>query len=109
MNALVFIGALGISAYNSTANHQKFKEASLCTKSTFGTAGKIGYIAYYVTLIWSFWLFPWWQPIVTFIGAIVVGGISAIFFQRTLVGMVLCPILIFVFAILSVLSLLGII
>lgn len=105
MGTLVFIGLLGMFSYHCAAIHKEFRGASEFFKELTGLAGNIGYFAYYGVLIWSFWHYAWWQPIVTYIAAIIVGGISAIFFQKNIIGMMASPILVVVFAILSVIGL----
>ncbi len=105
MATLIFIGLLGVFAYHCSASHKEFRGSSAMMKTVLGLCGSIGYIAHYATLIWSFWHYDWWQPIVTGIASILVGGISAILFQRNIVGMLLSPICVIVFAILSVIGL----
>lgn len=102
MGTLIYIAVLGILSYNCMANYNNFKGASLTIKNVFGLAGSVGYTVYYIALIWSFWHFAWWQPIVAFIASIIIGGISAVFFQRNYIGMMSCPVLIVIFAILSI-------
>ncbi len=105
MVTLVFIGLLGVFSYHCTAIYKEFRGASKTVKELTGWAGNIGYLVYYGVLIWSFWHYAWWQPIVIFIAAIVIGGISAIFFQKNVIGMMISPILVIVFAILSIIGL----
>lgn len=105
MGTLVFIGLLGVFAYHCTAIHKEFRGASKTVKELTGIAGGIGYLVYYGVLIWSFWHFAWWQPIVTFVAAIIAGGVSAVFFQRNIIGMMISPIMVVVFAALSVIGL----
>lgn len=105
MSTLVFIGLLGVFSYHCTAIHKEFRGASKTIKELTGLAGRIGYLAYYSVLIWSFWHYAWWQPVVTFITAILIGGLSAIFFQKNIMGMMISPVLVVVFAILSIIGL----
>lgn len=98
MSTLIFIGLLGVFVYHCSAIYKEFRGASRVIKELTGWAGNIGYLAYYGLLIWSFWHYQWWQPIVTFVAAIIVGSISAIFFQRKTIGMIISPILVLVFA-----------
>lgn len=105
MVTLVFIGLLGVFSYHCSAIYKEFRGASKTVKELTGLAGNIGYLAYYGALIWSFWHYAWWQPIVTFVAAIIIGGLSAIFFQKNIIGMMASPVLVIVFAILSIIGL----
>lgn len=67
--------------------------------------GIIGTLAFYILVVISFWNFAWWQPILTFIASIVIGGLTGIFFQKTFIGMVLSPILMWTFLTFSIVSL----
>lgn len=102
---LIFIGLLGIFAYHCSEIGKHFKGSSSSMKAIMVNSGFIGSILYYAFLVWSFWQFPWWQPIVTFISVILVGALSAIFFQRSMIGMIISPILLLCFAILSFIGL----
>lgn len=102
MSTLIYIAALGVMAYNCMANYNDFKGASSTIKTVFGLGGSVGYTVYYITLVWSFWHFAWWQPIVAYVATLIIGGVSAVFFQRNYIGMMLCPVLIVVFSILSI-------
>ena len=106
MNTLIFIGLLGVFAYHCTSNDKEFRGSSDTARLIQGFAGSIGYFVYYATLIWSFWHFAWWQPIVTFVAVIIAGSISAIVFQRTFFGMIISPIMVVLFATLSIIGLL---
>lgn len=101
MTALVFIGFLGVFAYHCMAIYKEFRGSSKLAKETAGFAGIFGYTCYYGFLIWSFWLFDWWMPIVTYVLGIIVSGISGIFFQRNLWGMMMSPLCVLVFWVLS--------
>lgn len=102
---LIFIGLLGIFAYHCSEIGKHFKGSSSSMKAIMVNSGFIGSLLYHVFLVWSFWQFPWWQPIVTFISVILVGALSAIFFQRSMIGMIISPILLLCFAILSLIGL----
>lgn len=102
MSTLIYIAALGIFSYNSLANFKDFKGASSTIKDVFMLAGIIGETVYYIALVWSFWHFAWWQPIVAYVASLIIGGVSAVFFQRNYIGMMSCPVLIVIFAILSI-------
>lgn len=106
MSTLIFIGLLGVFAYHCTAINKEFRGSSKTIKELTGLASGIGYLVYYGVLIWSFWHYEWWQPIVTFIATMIAGGFSAIIFQRTIIGMIASPILVFVFGALSIAGLL---
>lgn len=105
MSTLIYICLLGVFSYHCSAIDKEFRGSSGTAKLLTGLAGGFGYLAYYGTLIWSFWKFDWWLPILTFVIGIIIGTISAIFFQRNVVGMILSPILVVVFAILSIVGL----
>lgn len=107
MSTLIFIGLLGVFAYHCGAIYKGFRGSSKAVKELIGLAGNIGYLVYYGVLIWSFWYYEWWQPIVTFVVAIIVGGLSAILFQKNIIGMMISPVLVVVFSILSIIGLLA--
>ena len=107
MNTLIYIGLLGVFAYNTMANYQAFKGSSKVAKTVIGLLGCIGQTIYYISIIWSFWHFDWWQPIVTFIISMIAGGIVAPILQRNLFGIMVSPIALVVFAILSIIGLLD--
>jgi hypothetical protein len=104
MKTLLFVGLLGVFSYHCMANWKEFRGASGKVEALLAISGSIGYTAYYAMLIICFWHFAWWKPIVTAIASIVFGGFSGIFFQKSLVGMMLSPILVLVFLILSIVS-----
>ncbi len=104
MKTLLFIGLLGIFAYHCLANWKDFRGVSANVKSLFLITGNIGYTAFFVMLIICFWHFTWWLPIVVVIVSAVSGGLTAIVFQKNFVGMMLSPILVLVFLILSIVS-----
>ena len=101
MKELFFIGLLGVFAYHCQANGREFNGTSLNVKNLLMWAGAINYFAFIVLLIVSFWHFSWWMPIVTFVASTILGGITAIFFQRNLIGMIASFILVEVFFFLS--------
>lgn len=105
MKTLIFIGLLGTFAYHCAQIGKNFKGSSFSIEFIMTIFGFVGTLLYYGTIVWSFWHFPWWQPIITFIIAIPIGGFSAIFFQRNIFGVMISPILTIIFAILSVISL----
>lgn len=107
MDTLIFIGLLGVFSYHCLAIGKEFRGSSETARSIASFLGAIGYTAYLVVFVWSFWHFPWWQPIVTFIAAIIVGGVTAIIFQRTVMGIIISLICVVVFAILSIIGLIG--
>ncbi|MEG2599509.1 MAG: hypothetical protein RSA66_08550 [Muribaculaceae bacterium] len=105
MVTIIFIGLLGVFSYHCLAIHKEFGGSSVVAKAIIGLAGMIGDVIYYITLVWSFWCFPWWQPIVVFVSATLIGSVSAFFFQRNIIGTLLSPILVIVFSVLSVIGL----
>lgn len=102
MATLIYIGLLGIFSYNATANYQQFRGSSMTAKTITGLLGGIGYTIYYISLICCFWQFEWWQPIVTLIASTIIGGLTAPIFQRTLIGILITPVLVIIFASLSI-------
>ena len=108
MNTLIFIGLLGVFAYHSSSNGNEFYGSSASAKSLLLLSGTVGYIVYVVTLIWSFWHFAWWQPFLTaLLSTMVVSPITAPLFQRNIFGMVVSPVAVIVFSILSIQGLIG--
>ncbi len=107
MNTLIFIGLSGAFTYQCHEIGKNFRGSSTLIKNAMILIGNIGYLAYLALIIWSFWHFPWWQPIVTFIGSMLIGGITAMFFQRNKIGILLSPILTLLFLVLGVMDLFG--
>ena len=105
MTTLIFISCVYIFAYNCCEIDRNFRGSSKGLRLWIGLTGQICHLASYALFIWSFWHFDWWQPIVAFIASIFIGGISGIFFQRNIIGMILSPILATTFVILSIIGL----
>lgn len=107
MSTLVYIALLGFFSYHCSSLFRNFRGSSELMKCILGTIGTLGDIIYLVTLIWSFWHYTWWMPIVTSILSIIVGSwISVILFQgnafKIILGMYLSLIGVVVFSILSI-------
>lgn len=109
MSTLVIIGLLGIFSYFNIKAAKNFRGSSLIIRNILLVSGTIGYWSFYAFIIWAFFLFPWWQPIVVLIITSILGGILDALLFRTfsgvLLSMILCPILF----LLSLLSLLNVI
>lgn len=102
MITLLSIAALGLFSYHAVEIHNAFKGAFGEAKIIIGFIGNIGRIMYFIGLVWSFCLYPWWYPLVALIGTIIISGITAFVFQRTLIGIVTTPVLVIATAVLSV-------
>ena len=89
MNTLLFIGLLGLFSYNCATIGNEWKGRSTNLKTAYVIGGALGYLLWFASLIWSFWHFDWWQPILLFIATIFISGLSAIIFQKNLIGMIL--------------------
>lgn len=105
MTTLIYIGLVGVFAYHCVAITQKNRGSSSLFRMAMQTIGGIGYLLHYAFLIWAFWQFDWWMPIVTAVASIIVGGITSILFQTNLLGAILSPLLVIVFAILGAVNL----
>lgn len=108
MKVLIFISLLGMFAYHCSAIVNEFKGKSTFVFSIFNILGAIGYLVFFATLIWSFWPFLWWQPIVALIVSMLGGAMTAIIFQTNIIGMLLSVTGVVVFSILSIWGLLNI-
>lgn len=104
MKTLLFVGLLGVFAYHCQAIGHDFKGASMKIKRIFDWSGSINYLMFIILLVLCFWHFPWWMPIIVFFASTVVGGLTAIFFQKSLIGNILSLILVEVFYFLSCFS-----
>lgn len=107
METLIFICLVGVFSYNCITIGNEFRGSSMMAKSFISIIGSLGYVVYLTTIIWSFWLFQWWQPIVTFICSILVGATTAFIFQKNLLGILISPIALIVFSVLSIIRLIG--
>lgn len=105
MWTLIFITCARIFAYNCCEIDKNFRGSSASAKLYIGFTGTVCYFATIALFVWSFWKFDWWQPIVAFVGSIILGGFSGIFFQRNLIGTMLSPVLAIVFTVLGVVGL----
>lgn len=105
--ALLFISFAYIMAYNCCEISRNFRGSSGLVRMLIGLIGNICHIASYALFIWSFWHYDWWMPIVAYLGSIIFAGFTALIFQRTLIGMMLSPVLLLLFTILSVIYLLN--
>lgn len=105
MSTLISIGLLGVFAYHCLAIYKDFRGASAIVRGLMQLIGIIGTLTFYVLLVISFWRFAWWQSILTLIASIIIGGPTAIIFQKTLIGMILSPVLVLTFLALSIISL----
>lgn len=104
--ALIFICFLFVFSYHSSENGRQFRGDSQFMSFMLTVIGGIGWIATYVALIWSFWPFKWWQSILTSVCGVELGALTSPLFQRTVLGIILSPILVVVFGILSFVNLL---
>lgn len=102
MGTPIYICLLGVFSFHTQINHQEFRGRSTKAKEIMGILGGVGYVWFLISLIWSFWHFAWWQPIVTLIASIAISGISAPMFQRNLLRILISPITLVVFSSLSI-------
>lgn len=107
MRTLVFIGLLGVFSYHCLAIATEFKGASVHFRDLMYLFGGIGSIVFYIMTVICFWPYRWWEPIVMFAASTVIGGLTAVKFQKTLVGMFLSPVLMLIFLFLSCFGLYG--
>lgn len=107
MSGLIYIGLVYVFAYHSSENGKNFKGASLSWKALLNFTALIGQIAFYGLLIWSFFVYTWWQPLVLWVASTIIGGFTAFLFQGNIFGNILSPILCYVFIVLSIVTLIG--
>ena len=106
MGTLISIGLIGVFAYHCAINASECKGASENLKAVMTIAGSLGFIAYVVAIIWSFWYYPWWQPVVLFlVTTIVVAPITAPLFQKHVYGYVISVMAVLAFTIIGLSSL----
>lgn len=107
MNTLIYIALLGVFTCHSVANGNESKGSSAGLKFMLLLFGALGYLLYAITLIWSFWHFVWWQPVVTaLVTSIIIAPITAPIFQKNLIGNIISPVCVVVFSFLSIWQLL---
>lgn len=104
---LIFITLAHMLAYNCSEIYKNFRGASMTVRNLTGTTGMICYFVSIGLYIWSFWHYDWWLPIVAYIASVVLGGISALFFQKTLIGVMSAPFLAIFFTIKSIIGLIA--
>lgn len=105
MQILIYIMLTGVFSYHSYESSLKFRGASAFIKLMLDLAGNVGHLVYYGLLIWSFWKFEWWQPIAVYGIGSLIGGLTALLFQNTIIGNVFNWQLTILFAILSIINL----
>lgn len=105
MSTLIYIGLLGVFSYYCQSFAGNFKGASLTMKTLLTICGGLGYLAFFAFIIWSFFIFTWWKPILTLIASIVLGGIT-IFLVDNIAGKILSMLAVPILIVLSVLCLL---
>lgn len=107
MNTLIFIGLLGCFSYLSTSYAQTFKGSAAKAKFILNILGRTGNLCFWIFIIWSFFQFVWWQPILTIVCSMLLGGVIGGLFYRNMAMMFISPIGIPVFFALSLISLLN--
>lgn len=108
MNTLILIGLVGVFAYHSASNGNEFKGSSTWMKLILTLGGTIGYIAFLVLTIISFWHYTWWQPIVTLLAStIVVAPITSAIFQKNILGMIVSPLAVVILTVLAIAGLVS--
>lgn len=103
----MFIGLLGIFSYYNIQAANNFRGSSSTAKNLLLYSGSLCNTSFFVFLIWAFFVFTWWQPIIV----LVLTPFTAVVFEKCfnrniivmLLSLVACPI----FWILSLLSLLN--
>ena len=83
METLIYIGLLGIFSYLSVHYAQTFKGRSEGVRFILYTFGYVGHLGTLAFIIWSFFQFTWWQPIVT----AVVSMLLAVFLVLSLMAL----------------------
>ena len=105
MSALIYITLLNTLSYHCAENFNNFKGRSEIAGAIIGLIAGIGNITTWITLIWSFWHFTWWQPIAAYFASMIIGALTAPLFQRNIFGSLATPILTITLAVLSVVAL----
>lgn len=83
MNTIVvLLFILGFTSYQCTMSGKNFAGSSSVIKNLFSISGSVGYIAFFVFVIWSFFIIEWWIPVVTVIVTAFVSGILSALFDR---------------------------
>lgn len=106
MSTMIFIMLLGIFSYFNIKAARNFRGNSIKAKNALLISGTVGYWSFYAFIIWSFFLFEWWLPVVVFVLDSIVGAIFDLLFSGKLYGMILSLIACPIFWILSLVSLL---
>ncbi len=88
MSTLVYIGLLGVFSYYCQSFARSFKGSSLMVKTLLTICGGLGYLSFFAFIVWSFFKFTWWEPLLTLIVASVLGGIT-IFLVDNMAGKIL--------------------
>ena len=70
---MVYVALLGAFAFVVQRGYNNFRGTSETAKTMLAIVGGLGYLAFFIFLIWGFFRFAWWQPILAFVGAVVAG------------------------------------
>lgn len=74
-------------------------------KTLLTICGGLGYLAFFAFIVWSFFKFTWWEPLLTLIVASVLGGIT-IFLVDNMAGKIISLLAVPILIVLCVLCLL---
>lgn len=105
MSTLIYIGLLGVFSYYCQSFAGNFKGSSLTVKTLLTVFGSLGYLALFAFIVWSFFKFTWWEPLLTLIASSVLGGFT-IFIVDNIAGKILSMLAVPLLIVLCVLCLL---
>ena len=107
MNALIIIGLLGIFSYLNAHYAKIFKGSSVTVRSVCHILSYIGFLSFLLFVIWSFFQYPWWQPISAALVSMLLGGFVSRLFPDSLIMKLVSMIAVPVFFVLSLMALLN--
>lgn len=105
MLTLISIILIYVFAYHCNENSKTFMGASQSALGMLALGSIIGIWIYRISIIWSFWRYDWWIPIVVYLIAPTIGGLTAPLFQRNILGNVISPYMVILFSILTIIGL----
>lgn len=75
----ILLYVLGFLAYYCLSVYKEFRGSSGRARNYIGLSGIVGNTVFYILLVWSFWLMPWWVPVVVLVASLLSSGLPFFF------------------------------
>ncbi len=91
VTVIILVALLGVASFICSKSGAEFRGSSEVAKFVMNIVGAIGYLAYFVFLIWGFFVFPWWVPVLAFIINVAIVSMIPINMPITFVSLIVVP------------------